>query len=173
MSTRANFAFVAGHPAHFVAFGFGSGLSPVAPGTAGTLLALVIYWLVKPEYSDAEFGVLTVAAFVLGVWACGRTGRDLGIPDYGGMVWDEMVAFWMVLLLVPDEIGWQAGAFVLFRFFDIAKPQPIGHFDQEWKGGFGVMFDDLLAGFFTLLLLALARFAMLRLMPDSLWPSTP
>jgi phosphatidylglycerophosphatase A len=165
MNQRADFAFATRHPAHFVAFGFGSGLSPIAPGTVGTLVALLIYWIVKPQYDDAEFAGLIAVAFVLGVWACGRTGRALGIADYGGMVWDEMVAFWLVLLLIPNEIGWQISAFVLFRFFDIVKPQPIRHFDATLKGGFGVMFDDVVAAFFALLLLALSKFAMLRLWP--------
>jgi phosphatidylglycerophosphatase A len=168
MNPRADFAFVARHPAHFVAFGFGGGLSPVAPGTVGTLIALLIYWVIRPDYGDAEFLGLIAVAFVLGVWACGRTGVALGVADYGGMVWDEMVAFWLVLLLVPDEIVWQASAFVLFRFFDIVKPQPIRYFDATLKGGFGVMFDDLVAAFFTLLLLALCKFVMLQL-----WLPTP
>lgn len=168
MNQQPDFAFVTRHPAHFVAFGFGSGLSPLAPGTVGTLVALLIYWLIKPDYGDAEFLALIAVAFVLGVWACGRTGSALGVADYSGMVWDEIVAFWLVLVLLPDEIAWQAAAFILFRFFDIAKPQPIHHFDATLKGGFGVMFDDLVAAFFTLFLLALCKFAMIRL-----WPPTP
>lgn len=158
MNTRPDFTFVANHPAHFVAFGFGSGLAPIAPGTAGTLLAIPTYWLIKPYYSDFEFLLLIVAAFVLGIWACSRTGRDLGIADYGGMVWDEIVAFWLVLLIVPGEFLWQLAAFVLFRIFDIVKPQPIRFFDATLKGGFGVMFDDLIAAFYALLVLAIWKF---------------
>jgi phosphatidylglycerophosphatase A len=162
MSQAANFRFIVSHPAHFVAFGIGSGLSPIAPGTAGTLAAWVSFWFIKPYYTDNEFLALCALAFVLGVWACGRTGRDLGIADYGGMVWDEIVAFWLVLLLIPDDIIWQAAGFVLFRFFDILKPQPIRYFDARLKGGFGVMFDDIVAAFFALLVLALAKFVLLR-----------
>ena len=158
MNTRPDFAFVSNHPAHFVAFGFGSGLAPIAPGTAGTLLAIPMYWLIRPQYRDFEFLLLIVAAFVLGVWACARTGRDLGIADYGGMVWDEIVAFWLVLLIVPDELLWQLAAFVLFRIFDIVKPQPIRFFDATLKGGFGVMFDDVIAAFYALLVLAIWKF---------------
>ena len=158
MNTRPDFTFVANHPAHFVAFGFGSGLAPIAPGTAGTLLAIPMYWLIRPHYSDFEFLLLIVAAFVLGIWACARTGRDLGIADYGGMVWDEIVAFWLVLLIVPGEFLWQLAAFVLFRIFDIVKPQPIRFFDATLKGGFGVMFDDLIAAFYALLVLAIWKF---------------
>jgi phosphatidylglycerophosphatase A len=162
MNPAANFRFVVLHPAHFVAFGFGSGLSPVAPGTAGTLFAWVSFWCVKPSYTDNEFLVLCAVAFVLGIWACGRTGRDLGIADYGGMVWDEIVAFWLVLLFIPDDIIWQTAGFVLFRFFDIVKPQPIRYFDARIKGGFGVMFDDLVAAFFALLVIAVIKFILQR-----------
>jgi phosphatidylglycerophosphatase A len=158
MNSRPDFAFVANHPAHFIAFGFGSGLSPIAPGTAGTLAALPLYWLIKPFFGDFEFLVLLAAAFVLGIWACERTGRDLGIADYGGMVWDEMVAFWLVLLLIPGGWLWQAVGFVLFRVFDIVKPPPIDYFDATLKGGLGVMFDDAVAAFYALLLIALWRF---------------
>jgi phosphatidylglycerophosphatase A len=168
MTQTADFRFVTRHPAHFIAFGFGSGLSPVAPGTAGTILALLIYWLVRSSYSDTEFLALIILSFIAGVWACGRTGRDLGIADYGGMVWDEIVAFWLVLLLVPDDVLWQLAGFVLFRFFDIVKPQPIRYFDARIKGGFGVMFDDIVAAFFALLLLALCRFVMVRIWPPTL-----
>jgi len=160
MNARADFAFVTAHPAHFVAFGFGAGLSPVAPGTAGTLLALPLYWLLKPNYGDFEFLGLIAAAFALGVWACGRTGRALGAPDHGGMVWDEIVAFWLVLLMVPDELAWQGAAFLLFRLFDIAKPPPIRQLDANLGGGFGVMLDDLVAACYALFALALAKFLM-------------
>ena len=158
MNARPDFAFVSNHPAHFVAFGFGSGLAPLAPGTAGTLFAIPAYWLIKPFYTDFEFLLLIAAAFALGVWACARTGRDLGITDYGGMVWDEIVAFWLVLLMVPGEFLWQLSAFVLFRIFDIVKPQPIRFFDATLKGGFGVMFDDLIAAFYALFVLSVWKF---------------
>jgi phosphatidylglycerophosphatase A len=163
MNPRPNFAFVAAHPAHFVAFGFGAGLVPVAPGTAGTLAALPAYWLMKPNYSDLEFFALIAAAFVLGVWACGRTGRTLGVADHGGMVWDEIVAFWLVLLLTPDTLAWQGAAFALFRLFDIVKPQPIRYLDANLAGGFGVMFDDVVAAFYALLTLAVAKQLMAAL----------
>jgi phosphatidylglycerophosphatase A len=168
MSQAADFRFVTRHPAHFVAFGFGSGLSSVAPGTVGTLASLLLYWIIRPNYGDAEFLVVIALAFMLGVWACDRTGRALGIADYGGMVWDEMVAFWLVLLMVPDTLLWQGIAFLLFRFFDIVKPQPIHYFDARFKSGFGVMFDDIVAAFFTLLVFALVKFFILRTWPTTL-----
>ncbi len=158
MNPRPDFRFVARHPAHFIAFGFGSGLAPFAPGTAGTLLALPLYWIIKPYYTDFEFLILIAVSFVLGVWACGRTGHDLGVADHGGMVWDEIVAFWLVLLLLPNELLWQGIGFVLFRLFDIMKPPPIDYFDARLKGGFGVMFDDLVAAFYALLVIALCQF---------------
>jgi phosphatidylglycerophosphatase A len=162
MSKTANLRFVLLHPAHFIAFGLGSGLSPVAPGTAGTLLGWVSYWFIKPNYTDTEFLVLCALALGLGIWSCGRTGDDLGIADHGGMVWDEIVAFWLVLLFIPDDIFWQAVGFVLFRVFDVVKPQPIRYFDARLKGGFGVMFDDLVAAFFALLIMAFAKFVLVR-----------
>jgi len=153
--------FVFSHPAHFVALGFGTGLAPIAPGTVGTLLAFPIYllletWLGPFETWPAVGAVLGVIAvsFALGVWACGRTGRDLGIPDHGAMNWDETVAFLLILLLTPRGWGWQAFAFLAFRFFDVVKPPPIRHFDRTMKGGFGVMFDDILAAFYTLVSMA-------------------
>ena len=100
---------------------------------------------------------MVLALFLAGVWACGVTGRHLGIADHGGMVWDEVVAFLLVLAVVPRELAWQAAAFVLFRFFDIAKPPPIRYCERRYGGGFGVMFDDLVAAAYALLVLAAVK----------------
>jgi phosphatidylglycerophosphatase A len=143
---RANVRFLLKHPAHFVAFGFGSGLAPKAPGTVGTLLGLPLFWLVAAAAPDlANRIALLLAAFLFGVWACARTGRALGVADHGGMVWDEIVAFALVLVFTPPGWLWIALAFALFRLFDILKPWPIRLADRRLKNGFGVMFDDLLA----------------------------
>jgi len=145
------------HPAHVIAFGFGAGLVPVAPGTAGTLIAFPIYWYGSPWLGAAQFLSLLAALFLAGVWACARTGRALGTPDHPALVWDETVAFLAVLFFTPPDLLWQAGAFLLFRFFDILKPPPIRHFDRTLKNGFGVMFDDMLAAFYAVLVLALVK----------------
>lgn len=150
--------FVFSHPAHFIAFGFGIGLAPVAPGTFGTLLAFPIYALLAPRLDPYEFTLLLLALFVIGIWACERSGRKLGVHDHGGMVWDETVAFLLVLFLTPNQLVWQAFAFLLFRLFDIFKPAPIRHFDRSIRNGAGVMLDDLLAAFYTLLCLAAWKF---------------
>jgi phosphatidylglycerophosphatase A len=147
---------VLSRPAHFIAFGFGAGLMPFAPGTWGTLVAFPIYWLVGPQIEPIEFLLAIVALFALGVWACGATGRALGVPDHGGMVWDEVVAFLLVLFLVPASWQWQTAGFVLFRLFDILKPPPIRYYDRTFKSGFGVMLDDLVAAFYTLIVIAVA-----------------
>jgi len=154
---RPTAAFMLGHPARFIALGFGTGLAPAAPGTAGTLLGFPLYLLLARWLSvPALFGAI-VAGFLLGVWACGRTGRDLGIADHGAMVWDEIIAFMLVLMLTPGGIFWQAFAFFSFRAFDVLKPPPIRHIDRTMKGGFGVMFDDIVAAFYTLLLMAAVK----------------
>ena len=135
----------------------GIGLLPFAPGTWGTLIAFPLYWLATPFLEPAGFLVLLAVLFGLGVWACGVTGRAIGASDHGGMVWDETVAFLLVLFLVPATVAWQAAAFVLFRLIDIAKPQPIRYYERTFRNGFGVMLDDLVAAFFTLLILAIAK----------------
>ena len=141
-----DFKFLSAHPAHLIAFGFGSGLAPKAPGTFGTLLGWPLFWLIAAAAPDLPNRiVLIIAAFLLGVWACGRSGRALGVADHGGMVWDEIVAFALVLLFTPAGWLWAAAAFALFRLFDILKPWPIRLADARLKNGFGVMFDDLLA----------------------------
>ena len=155
---RVTPAFAFAHPAHVVAFGFGAGLVPAAPGTAGTLVAWPLGWALGALLSPAALVATAALLFALGVWACGVTGRRLGVADHGGMVWDEMVAFLLVLAVVPRALDWQAAAFVLFRAFDIAKPWPIRDLEKRFSGGFGVMFDDLIAAGYTLLVLAaLAR----------------
>jgi phosphatidylglycerophosphatase A len=154
---RPSWRFLLSHPAHLVAFGFGIGLAPVAPGTWGTLLALPVFLLVWPRLEPVEFLLMLVALFALGVWACEVTGRAMGASDHGGMVWDETVAFLLVLFFVPAALPWQAAAFLLFRLFDILKPPPIRYYDQALKGGFGVMLDDLVAAFYTLIVLAIAK----------------
>jgi len=151
---RPDLKFVFAHPAHLIAFGFGTGLAPKAPGTVGTLLGLPLFWLVVAVAPDLPNQIiLLIATFLLGIWACGRTGRALGVADHGGMVWDEIVAFALVLLFTPTGWLWIALAFALFRLFDILKPWPIRLADTHFKSGFGVMFDDLLAALYAIAIL--------------------
>lgn len=138
--------FLLSHPAHFIALGFGSGLAPVAPGTFGTLAGLALYWLLAQVAPPLVIAFLAIPAFFLGVWACERTGRDLGVQDHGAMVWDEIVAFLPLAALASSSLMLQAVAFVLFRLFDIWKPYPIRLVEKNVKGGMGVMVDDLMAG---------------------------
>jgi len=156
-STPPSWRFLLSHPAHFISCGLGSGLSPVAPGTAGTLFAWVSYPLLRPHFSETGFAVLLLAAFLAGIYACDKTGRDLGVADHGAMVWDEIVPFWFVLFLTPDGWLWQTAAFLLFRLFDIVKPPPARFFDRSMKNGLGVMMDDAVAAAFTLTALALVK----------------
>lgn len=157
MILRPGFQFAFSHPAHLVALGFGAGVSRFAPGTVGTLVGFPLYWVASPHLAALEMLVLIVLLFAIGVWACGVTGRHLGISDHGGMCWDEVVAFLLILVVAPDEPWWQAGAFFLFRFFDVVKPSPIRELEKRMKGGFGVMFDDILAAGYTLLALAIIK----------------
>jgi phosphatidylglycerophosphatase A len=149
--------FAVGHPAHFIALGFGTGLAPLGPGTAGAMLAFPIHMLLG-RWLDAAWLLGVVAAFfAIGIWACGRTGRDLGAADHGAMNWDEVVAMMLILVVIPDRLEWWVFAFAAFRFFDIVKPPPIRHIDRTVKGGFGVMLDDIVAAFYTLLLVAIVK----------------
>jgi phosphatidylglycerophosphatase A len=160
-------------PWRFIAFGFGSGLSKIAPGTVGTLWAWalgLIFQNFVEYHTPFEVFLLLCSGLLIGIWACGNTGEDLGIPDHSGMVWDEILAFWLILFFVlPANWKVQLLAFVLFRFFDIAKPGPIRWVDQWFKDwephgffrqwpctirGFGVMVDDLIAAAMTLLVLS-------------------
>ena len=151
------------NPIHFLAFGLGSGAAPVAPGTAGTFAAMLIYWLLPPMGgSQFAFGVLV--AGLLGIWLCGRTSKDLGVHDHGGIVWDEFVGYWITLFMAPPGWIWPLVGFVLFRVFDIAKPWPIKWADEKVGGGLGIMLDDVIAGILACLCLqglALVWFAAL------------
>ena len=146
------------NPVHFLAFGFGSGLSPKAPGTAGTVVAVPLY-LVLVTYLDlyTYLGFL-VLAFVIGIYLCGKTSRDLGLHDPGGIVWDEFVGFWITMILVPLTWYWVLAGFVLFRLFDILKPFPIGWLDRKVHGGFGIMLDDAIAGVYAGVVLQVAMY---------------
>jgi phosphatidylglycerophosphatase A len=155
--TRPGARFAFSHPAHVLALGFGAGLSPFAPGTVGTLVAIPLWWWVAGIGEPLPLLGLLLLLFAAGVWACELTGRHLGIADHGAMCWDEVVAFLLVLALTPDDPWWQAAAFFLFRAFDVVKPPPIRKIEKRLKGGFGVMFDDILAAGYTLLVLALVK----------------
>ena len=155
--------FLLAHPAHFIALGFGSGLSPIAPGTVGTLWAWLSFTLLQSWLTPAGIGWLIAASLALGWWACQVTARNLAVADPGSIVWDEVVAFWLVLWLITPAGFWgQLIAFVLFRFFDAAKPGPVAWADRQFKGfgargSFGILFDDIVAAFCTLLVIALWR----------------
>ena len=156
--------FLLAHPANFIALGFGSGLSPIAPGTAGTLWAWLAYLLLQPHLTAMQMGWLIVLSAFIGWWACTVAAKNMRIADPGSIVWDEVVAFWLVLwLLMPTGFYAQLAAFVLFRFFDAVKFGPMAWADKTfkgfgWRGGFGIMFDDLAAAFCTLLVIAIWRF---------------
>ena len=152
-----DFGFLCRHPAHCIALGFGAGLAPAAPGTFGTLLAIPIAVLLRAHLPDAGFLAAIVVFALIGVWAAQVTGRNLGVPDHGAIVWDEVVAFLLVLYFVGDGTLAIVVAFAVFRFFDIVKPPPIRGLDGRLKNGFGVMADDLVAAGYTLLVLAVGQ----------------
>lgn len=137
------------HPVNFLAFGLGSGCSPKAPGTLGSLVGLLIY-VVLPIESILSSLVLVVLGFMLGVYLCGKAAETLGVHDHGGIVWDEFVGIWIALIALPVGWYWYLAAFGLFRLFDIWKPQPIRYLDQKVSGGLGIMLDDVLAGIYAL-----------------------
>lgn len=140
------------NPAHLLAFGLGSGLSPRAPGTAGTVVAALAWWLLGPLSLWAHL-VILLLLIAVGTWVAGRTARDLGVHDHGGIVIDEWAGFWLAVTALPHHWVWLLAGFALFRLFDIAKPWPIGWLDRRVHGGWGIMLDDLIAGLFAWLIL--------------------
>ena len=143
-------------PSGLLAFGFGSGLSPFAPGTMGTLAAIPFIFALK-SLGTPGFWIVLLLLFLLGIWLCDQVSRKLGVHDHGGIVWDEMVGYWLSMAFVPLQWQWLLAAFVLFRFFDIVKPWPIRQLDRKVSGGFGIMIDDIVAAVFTMVILALVQ----------------
>ena len=160
--------FLLSHPAHFVALGFGSGLVPKAPGTFGTLAALGLYWLLALALPPLAIAFVAIPLFFLGIWAAERTARDLGVQDHGSIVIDEIAAFLPLAALASASLGLQAVAFALFRLFDIWKPPPIGLLEQRLKGGFGVMFDDLVAACYAYVVLIVVIVLQHKFFPGAL-----
>jgi phosphatidylglycerophosphatase A len=142
-------------PIQFLAFGFGSGLAPKAPGTVGTLAAIPIYWFIA-DWPAAWYAGFVLVAALLGVWICGAASRQLGVHDHGGIVWDEFVGYWITMWAVPVDWAWMLAGFLVFRVFDIAKPWPIRTLDRQVQGGFGIMVDDILAGVMACITLHIA-----------------
>ncbi|MEW5756674.1 MAG: phosphatidylglycerophosphatase A [Pseudomonadota bacterium] len=142
------------NPRHVLAFGFGLGLSPKAPGTFGTL-AGIPFVLACWQLPLAQYVLITLALALLGIWLCGQTARDLGVHDHPGIVWDEIVGYMITMTAAPPGWLWFVIGFVLFRFFDILKPWPIRYLDKHVHGGFGIMIDDVLAGIFAAIVLQL------------------
>ena len=147
-------------PVHFLAFGFGSGLAPFAPGTFGSIPGVLLFWLTLDFGLYVQFGI--AAALVLfGVSICGESARRLGIHDHGGIVWDEISGVYITLLAAPLTLtGWIL-AFMLFRVMDIVKPWPIRDLDHRLKGGLGIMLDDLAAALYAVILLGFYRWLMI------------
>lgn len=153
------------HPAGWIACGFGSGLFPRAPGTAGSLVALIPWWFALRELPLAWYATVLVLAFALGVWACDVAGRRLGVDDHRALVWDEFVGQWIALCAAPRSswpwtAAFMAAGFLLFRLFDVWKPWPIRIADRRVHGGLGVMLDDVLAGIYALIVMQIAAWLL-------------
>lgn len=140
-----NFKTLLKNPAAFIAYGFGAGLSPKAPGTMGTLVAIPIYWLIQ-DWSLFAYLTFTVVAFLFGIWICQRTVDWLKQDDPGAVVWDEVVGYLVTMIAAPQGWAWIITGFVLFRIFDILKPWPVSLADKKLHGGLGIMLDDVIAG---------------------------
>jgi phosphatidylglycerophosphatase A len=144
------------NPIHLLAFGFGAGLAPRAPGTFGTLVAVPIVLGVM-QFGFAAHLAFAIAATAAGIWLCGASARRLGVHDHPGIVWDEITGYTVTMLAAPSDWYWLAAGFVLFRFFDIVKPWPIREADHSLSGGLGIMLDDIIAGIFAAAILLAAK----------------
>ncbi|MBT8101889.1 MAG: phosphatidylglycerophosphatase A [Gammaproteobacteria bacterium] len=147
-------------PVHFLAFGFGTGLAPFAPGTFGSIPGVLLFWLTLDFGLYVQLGV-GVALAISGIWLCGESARRIGVHDHGGIVWDEITGMYLTLLVAPFSItGWVL-AFALFRVMDIVKPWPIRDLDHRLGGGLGIMLDDLVAALYAAVVLGLYRWLMI------------
>ncbi len=149
---KATMRFVFAHPVHLLAFGFGSGLTPLAPGTAGTLLAIPLY-LGMQNLPDTVYLGLTGLMLIAGIRICGQTGSALNSKDPKGIVWDEIVGYLLTMMMAPPGWVWVISGFLIFRFFDIVKPWPVSWADRRLNGGLGIMMDDAIAGLYGCLVL--------------------
>ena len=141
-------------PVNFLAFGFGTGLSPFAPGSVGSLLGVLLAWATLDLTLSWQIGV-AVAVTASGVWICGESARRIGVHDHGGIVWDEIAGMYITLLVAPPTIAAWVLGYLLFRAFDIVKPWPIRDLDHSIDGGLGIMLDDLVAALYAAILLGL------------------
>lgn len=133
---------------HMLAFGFGAGLAPVAPGTVGTLVAVPVWWLLA-QLSITVYCVIVVGMGLAGIWICGKTARDLNTPDHPGIVWDEIIGYLITMFMAPVSAVWMVIGFLLFRLFDIWKPFPIRWLERRVPGGLGIVLDDVMAGLYA------------------------
>ena len=156
MRSSAPVKTVLSDPVHFLAFGFGTGLAPVAPGTVGTLVGVVLDWLLR-YWGFAPRLAIVVLMFLAGVWLCGESAKRLAVHDHPGIVWDEIVGYLAAMLVAPGGWQWALAGFVLFRVFDILKPWPIRDVDHRLSGGLGIMLDDVLAAAYAAMVLSVAR----------------
>jgi len=140
------------NPWHWLAMGLGSGLAPKAPGTFGSLAALILWWPIS-HLSVPLYLMLVVVGALVGIYICGRVARDMKVHDHGAIVWDEFIGLWIGLFAIPATWTTALVGFALFRLFDIWKPWPISYFDRTVHGGLGIMVDDLLAGVYTLIVM--------------------
>ncbi len=161
MAKTPNLQFLLQHPAHFFGLGFGCGLSKKAPGTFGTLVGFPLFTLIATLNLTAQLGIICLL-FLIGIYFCNITSKNLGVADHGSIVWDEIVAMMLVLTFTINQWQWWLAAFILFRLFDIWKPYPIQQFDAKLKNGFGVMFDDLLAAIYAIVSLKGLQWLMMN-----------
>lgn len=145
-----------GNPRHLLAFGFGAGCAPRAPGTFGTLVGIAVY-LPLARLELPGYLLATGLVFIVGIWICGRTAKELRVHDHPGIVWDEIAGYLVTMTALPLHWGWMLAGFALFRLFDIWKPWPIGWLDRRVGGGLGIMLDDAIAGLFALAVLHASR----------------
>ncbi len=148
-SNKTTVKFTLSNPIHFLALGFGSGLSPKAPGTFGTVAAIPVF-LLFTFFTPLIYAIATLIVCIAGIYICGKTAEDVGVHDHGAIVWDEIAGYLITMFLVP--VSWQSilVGFILFRIFDIFKPWPISYLDKYVHGGFGIMIDDVVAGLMAL-----------------------